>query len=240
MGALEAVRGDTWFRLGDRDLATHLHRGGRLRDGVSLSAVTAELAAAMGIAHTVLPMSDAPVSTVVHSDEGEFPFQHYFVRRQCEPAVSGFHFEGLADAAPNRALMSLLENEGVLDLIVLCPSNPFVSIDPILSLSGVAQALRQSSAPLVAVCPIVAGMAIKGPTAKMMAELGMPTTALAVAEHYAAEYPGLIDTMVIDDSDSSLKEAITDTGMGVATAPTIMRNLDDKIALARACLELTG
>lgn len=239
MDALAELGGDSWFRLGDRDLATHLWRSTELASGRSLSAVTADLAQRMGIACAIHPMSDQPVRTTVHCDEGALPFQHYFVRRQCEPAVSHFSFEGLNDARVNPALDVLLR-ESALSAIVICPSNPFVSVDPILQLPAMVDLLRASGAPVVAVSPIVAGMAIKGPAAKMMAELGMPVTALAVAEHYANRYPGLVTHFVIDNSDAELAEAVAALGMAVTVTATVMSSDEDKQRLAAQCLELAA
>jgi LPPG:FO 2-phospho-L-lactate transferase len=237
MEALEKLGGETWFRLGDRDLATHLWRSQAIAGGMGLAQVTSELAARMGLTVTVHPMSEDPVRTVVHSSEGQLPFQEYFVRRQCEPRVSGFAFTGIEAAEPNPAVMRLLRLGHVAG-VVICPSNPFVSVDPILRLEGMYQALLAADVPVIAVSPIVAGMAIKGPAAKMMAEMGMPVTALAVAEHYAEQYPDLLNTFVIDQSDATLAPDIKSIGIDVAIAPTVMKTLEDKQRLARYTLEL--
>lgn len=231
--ALEALGGETWFRLGDRDLATHLYRSERLRRGDSLSAVTAQLCSQLGIAQRLLPMTDDPVRTVVHTDQGELPFQHYFVREQCRPAVSGFHFEGIEQARPQQELLELLAGESLAGIFI-CPSNPFVSVDPVLALSGLKQAIAACGAPVIAVSPIVGGIAIKGPAAKMMAELGLPVTAAAVAHHYT----GLVNTFVLDEGDVTLAPEIEDLGMDVAHAPTIMKTLADREQLARHVIEL--
>jgi LPPG:FO 2-phospho-L-lactate transferase len=239
MDALAALGGETWFRLGDRDLATHLWRRDAISRGLDLLQLTTELAAAMGIESEILPMSAQPVRTQVHSPEGDLPFQHYFVKHQCQPAVTGFSFVGLEAAVPNPRLMQLLQH-GAPRAIVICPSNPFVSIDPILQLPGLWPALRDCPAPVIAVSPIVAGMAIKGPAAKMMAELGMPVTAEAVAAHYRVSYPGLIDCFVIDESDATLAPSIEEQGMATAVAATVMHNDDDKRALAAEVLRLAA
>jgi LPPG:FO 2-phospho-L-lactate transferase len=239
MDALERLGGDTWFRLGDRDLATHLWRSQLLAQGESLSSVTTALAARLGVACSVYPMSDDPVRTVVDSDEGPLPFQHYFVRRQCEPAVRGFHFEGLEQARPNTAVLELLRKDA-FDLIVICPSNPFVSVDPVLQLGGLWQTLQACRAPVVAVSPIVAGMAIKGPAAKMMDELQVPVTAAAVAQHYQQRYPGLLNHFVIDHSDVKLQAEIEQSGVAVSVTATIMKSLQDKQGLARFVLGLSA
>ena len=235
MDALENLGGETWFRLGDRDLATHLWRSQALAGGLGLAQVTNELATRMGLSTAVHPMTEDSVRTAVHSDEGELPFQEYFVRRQCQPRVSGFEFKGIDAAKPNPAVMRLLHS-GQVAGVVICPSNPFVSVDPILRLEGMYHALAALDAPIIAVSPIVAGMAIKGPAAKMMAELGMPVTALAVAEHYAEQYPGLLNTFVIDQSDATLEPDIRSIGIDVAIAPTVMTTLQDKQQLARFTL----
>lgn len=239
MEALEELGGETWFRLGDRDLATHLWRSQQLASGRGLAAVTADLAHRLGVHSLVYPMSDDPVATTVHSDRGELPFQHYFVRYQCEPAVTGFTFEGIAAARPNSQVMQQLRDE-CYRAVVICPSNPFVSVDPILQLPGLWPALRDNPAPVIVVSPIVAGQAIKGPAAKMMGELGQGASALEVARYYCGRYPGLVDYFVIDSSDAKLAADIGELGMEVAIAATIMTSREDKQALARFCLELGG
>lgn len=237
MEALEALGGETWFRLGDRDMATHLWRTRQLAEGRSLIDVTAELAEKLGIGSHVHPMCAHAVRTTVHTDEGDLPFQHYFVRRQCEPRVTGFSFEGASGAHPNPVVMKLLQG-GELSHIVVCPSNPYVSIDPILQIPGLWLALRDNPAPVVLVSPIVAGLAIKGPAAKMMAELQVPVTALGVAQHYSQRYPGLVDYFVIDQSDVTLAREIEELGLAPVVTSTVMKTLDDKQQLARTCLAL--
>lgn len=239
MAALEEIGGETWFRLGDRDMATHLWRTRQLAAGGRLAAVTADLATRLGIASHVYPVSDDLISTTVHTAQGDLPFQHYFVREQCVPVVSGFSFEGISAAHPNREVMHRLQQDAYGG-IVICPSNPFVSIDPILQVPGLWLALRESPAPVILVSPIVAGQAIKGPTAKIMTELGAGASALEVARHYCNRYPGLIDWFVIDESDAKLAGAIGELGLEVAVTSTIMKNREDKQALARHCLQLAG
>lgn len=236
MSALGELGGETWFQLGDRDLATHLWRSSRLATGLSLTSVTRDLAAAMGVTHVAVhPMSDDPVRTIVSTDEGVLPFQHYFVRRRCEPRVSALEFQGLAAAKPGPGLLRILEDQH-LARVIICPSNPFLSVDPILQVPGLWQALRDHPAAVVAVSPIVAGLAIKGPAAKMMVEMGLPATATAVAAHYQRHYPGLLDQFVIDESDAGQAAAIRDLGVRVQIAPTIMRSREDKRSLARLVL----
>jgi LPPG:FO 2-phospho-L-lactate transferase len=235
LAGLDALGAETWFRLGDRDLATHVYRSQLLAGGGTLSEATTTLCAGLGVKYPLWPMSDDSVATVVYTGEGELPFQHYFVRRQCEPAVTGFEFVGIEAARPQSDFMAQLASPD-LAAVIICPSNPFVSVDPVLGLPGVRHALQEITAPVIAVSPIVAGMAIKGPAAKMMAELGVPVTALAVAQHYQ----GVIDCFVVDESDAKLAASIEQLGMVVAVRPTIMNTLTDREALARAVIELTG
>lgn len=239
MQALERLGGETWFRLGDQDMATHLWRTRQLQSGKSLLEVTATLARQLGVDAQVHPMSEDPIRTTVHCEQESMPFQHYFVREQCQPTVTGFSFEGISAARPNRHVMRLLHGNAFSTAIV-CPSNPFVSVDPILQIPGLWLALRDNPAPVVLVCPIVAGRAIKGPAAKMMAELGVPVTALGVAQHYLARYPGLLDYFVIDDSDATLAHEIGDLGVEVAVTSTVMNNRADKQRLAAFTLQLGG
>ena len=235
MEALQRLGGETWFKLGDRDLATHLQRSALLAQGFNLTEVTATLCRRLGVAPSLLPMSDDPVRTVVLSDAGELPFQRYFVEHRCEPAVSGFRFEGLAQARPQSAFMAMLADTQ-LAAIIICPSNPFVSIDPVLSLDGVRDALVCSPAPVIAVSPIVGGVAIRGPAAKMMRELALSVSAQAVAAHYQ----GLVDCFVLDAGDAKLVPAIESLGMDVQVVPTIMHSLEDREQLARELLAIVG
>lgn len=237
MSALELLGADTWFKLGDRDLATHLWRTQQLSGGARPSAVTSALAKRLGVSSHVYPMTDNPVRTLVHTDKGDLPFQHYFVRDQCKPVVAGFSFEGISSAYPNQEVKRMLR-QGQFGALIICPSNPFVSVDPILQLPGLWLALRESSASVVVVSPIVAGVALKGPAAKMMAELGMGASALAVAQHYSQRYPGLVDCFVIDESDATLADSIRELGMDVAVTATVMKTRSDKQSLARFVLTL--
>jgi LPPG:FO 2-phospho-L-lactate transferase len=235
MAALEALGGESWFRLGDGDLATHVERTRRLAAGESLSAVTADFCERLGVAPRVVPMSDDPVRTIVETKAGPLPFQHYFVREACRPEVTGFEFAGAASARANPALLAALADPG-LGLVVICPSNPFISVDPILALPGVRAALAACPAPVVAVSPIVGGRAIKGPTAKMMGELGLDVTAVAVAAHYQ----GLIDGFVLDRTDAALTDRVGALGPEVLVTETVMQSLDDRVALAEAVLAFAG
>ncbi len=231
--ALEALGGETWFRLGDRDLATHVERSRRLRQGESLSEVTRTLCSSLGIEARIVPMTDDRVSTVVHSDAGDLDFQHYFVREGCRPAVSGFHFAGIEDAAAAPEFQAAITADE-LCCVIVCPSNPFVSVDPILLLPGVAGALLAGSAPIVAVSPIVGGEAIKGPAAKMMRELDLPVSAVEVARHYRRR--DLLHGFVLDEVDAKLAPEIEDLGLGVLVTDTVMNSLDDRVRLAQETL----
>ena len=230
MRALENLGGETWFRLGDGDLATHVERSRRLAAGRSLSEITADFCARLGIAAGLLPMSDDPVRTLVHTREGVLPFQQYFVARRCEPVVTAIAFDGAATARPNPAFLDALADPA-LAAVVICPSNPFLSIDPILALPGVRAALAACRAPLVAVSPIVGGRAIKGPTAKIMGELAMPATAAAVAGYYGA----LLDGFVVDEADAGDAARLE---LPVSVTRTLMASLDDRDGLARQVLAL--
>lgn len=234
--ALERLGGETWFRLGDRDLATHILRRELLSAGATLSAATATLCERLGVEPALVPMTDAAVPTMVQIEGGgTLSFQHYFVRDRCAPVVSGFEFAGIENARPSPAFASALADPA-LAATIICPSNPFVSVDPVLHLPGAASAMKSSSAPVIAVSPIVGGQAIKGPAAKMMRELGMPQTALAVAEHYA----GRIDGFVLDETDASSAEAVAALGMEVLVTQTMMHTVADKMALAEAVLSFAG
>ena len=235
MEMLKSYAAPTWFQLGDKDLATHLLRRQMLADGQTLSEVTAHLCRQLGLTHPLLPMSDDAVRTWVATEHGELPFQTYFVRERCQPAVRGFRFEGIATARPQPQFMTQL-NDPLLSTILICPSNPFVSIGPILALAGVRNAMRNSAAPVIAISPIVAGAAIKGPTAKMMAETKMPVSALGVAEHYG----DLLDGYVIDEADADQAKDIERMGITVHVTRTVMHSLQDRIDLSRTTLEFAS
>jgi LPPG:FO 2-phospho-L-lactate transferase len=229
MTALGELGGETWFRLGDRDLAMHVERTRRLRAGETLSRITADTARRLGIGSRILPMTDDAVRTRVETREGVLDFQQYFVGRQCAPEVTGFAFDGAAQAVPHPEVLQALRHPG-LRAVVICPSNPFISIDPILALPGLRAALAATAAPVIAVSPIIAGRAVKGPTAKMMAELGLAVDPLAVAAHYR----GIIDGYVMDDADSQMAAMLD---LPVETTRTLMQSLDDREALAAAVLD---
>ena len=231
MDAMERLGGETWFRLGDRDLATHVLRTKEMNAGRTLSEVTATLTQRLGIKHPVVPMSDAPVRTVVETDEGPLDFQDYFVRRQCKPVFRGVTLRGSTAASPSEGLRHALNTANV---IIVTPSNPFVSVDPILALPGVAEAL--SRLPVIAVSPIVGGRAVKGPLAKMMNEIDVDPSALGIAQHYGH----LVDGWIIDTLDRDLAPAIESLGCRVKVCDTIMRTLDDKRRLAQDAMMLVS
>ena len=231
MEALEGLGGEIWFQLGDGDLAMHVERTWRLAQGAPLSDVTAHLCRALGIAIRVLPMSDDPVRTRVRTDEGWLDFQEYFVHRQCRPAVQEFTFAGADTARAQPDALAALERRD-LRAIIICPSNPFVSVEPILAVPGIRTAIQRSNAPVVAVTPIIGGKAIKGPAAKMMAELGLEASAAAVARRYA----GLIDGFVVDQADPMPESP---PGVRYFRAATLMNTVDDRLQLARAVLQAT-
>ncbi len=232
MSALEILGGETWFKLGDKDLAMNVERSKRLKGGALLDQVTAELAQALGVRHKVLPMSNDPVRTLVHTEDGRMNFQDYFVREQCRPAVDGFEYRGAATAGVNPDVFEWL-GSGQLAGIILCPSSPFISIDPILSLPGLREALRISGVPVIAISPIVGGNCLKGPLAKMMCEMSIPTTASWVATHYR----DILDGFVLDSADASLASEIESTGVATTVTNTVMNSLDDRVRLAQSCLE---
>jgi LPPG:FO 2-phospho-L-lactate transferase len=227
MQAMKQLGGEAWFNLGDLDLAMHIERTQRLRKGATLTQVTKQLGAALGVQYPVLPMSDAPVRTMIGTANGELAFQHYFVRDRCAPAVTGFRFAGAPGAAPTREIEALFDDADLAGVII-CPSNPFVSVDPVLAVPGMRAGLKRRRVPVVAVSPIVAGTAIKGPTAKMMTELSIPNDAVSVARHYR----GLIDGFVIDQQDAALESAVAALGIAAVVTQTVMLSLADRRQLA--------
>ena len=230
MDSLRRLGAPDWFALGDRDLATHVQRSLHLGEGASLSQVTRELCRVLEVGPVLLPMSELPAPTRVESSEGMLSFQEYFVREHCVPRVLRLHYpEGVV---PQPQFMELLAGEAT-EAVVLCPSNPFLSIDPILRLQGVRDALRQGTAPVVAVSPIVGGRALRGPAAKMMAELEMPQSAAAVAEYYAE----LLDGFVLDEEDRALVPQLEALGLAVLATQTVMGGEDERRALAREVLD---
>jgi LPPG:FO 2-phospho-L-lactate transferase len=231
MAALETLGGETWFQLGDGDLATHLERTRRLRNGESLSAITADFCRRLGMVTSILPMTDDPAQTILFTTEGPLDFQDYFVRLKCEPEVLKIEYEDAEDADVHPDILAALDDPG-LRAVVICPSNPFLSINPILQVGTMREAIANCAAPVLAVSPIIGGRAVKGPTAKIMNELGQPATAVAVAQLYV----DLLDGYVIDHADAHDAAAVTDLGIPVAPAHTLMRTLEDREALARHVL----
>jgi LPPG:FO 2-phospho-L-lactate transferase len=230
--AIENARrlgGPDWFNLGDRDLGTHLERTRRMKAGQTLTQITRDFCQAWGVRLTVLPMSDQPVRTIVETDQGKLAFQEYFVHRRCEPKVKGFRFEGIdqAEAAPGA-----LEALASADAVVICPSNPWVSIDPILSVLKLRSTVNRPPS-IVAVSPIIGGKAVKGPAAKMYAELGIEPSALAVAEHYR----GLLSGFVLDKVDAELANTIE---IPTLTTDTLMNHLTKRAQLAGDVLHFIG
>jgi len=228
MQALDELGGETWFRLGDQDLATHVERTRRLAAGETLSAISEDFCRRLGVRAQVLPMADQPVGTIVRTAGGPLPFQRYFVEQRCAPEVTGFRFEG-ADAARPLPVVEEVLASADLEAVVICPSNPFISIDPILAVPGTREAIASCHAPVVAVSPIIGGRAVKGPTAKMMAELGLSISARAIAQHYA----GLLDGFVLDRADAEEAEAID---VPCLATSTLMTSDDEKRALASEVL----
>ncbi len=231
LDSLGALGGPTWFRVGDHDLATHLERTRRLREGQKLSRITHDFGQAWGIGQTVLPMTDDPVHTIVLTEEGELAFQEYFVHRKYEPVVRGFKFEGAEAARPAPGVIEALT---AADRIVICPSNPWVSIDPILAIPGIRSSTDRGKT--VAVSPIIGGHAVKGPAAKMYAEMAIEPSALAVAKHYR----DLAGRFVMDNEDAELEGQVRALGFAVLVTDTLMSNLQVRRALARSVLDFTA
>lgn len=228
MAALRELGGEDWFQLGDGDLALHVLRSMRLRAGDSLSHICADFARAWEIGVAILPMSNERVATIVTTDEGDLSFQHYFVARRCEPKVRTVRFEGAASAkAAPGVVDAILDPE--VEAILIAPSNPYLSVDPILAVPEIRSALQGATAPVVAVSPIVGGKAVKGPTAKLMAELGIEISPASVAAHYA----GLIDGMLVDMRDGQVA-----LGIETRSADTLMVTLEDRVRVAAEALAL--
>ena len=228
-GNASKLGGPNWFRLGDQDLGTHLERTRRLNEGQTLTQITEAFCRAWGIEHTIRPMSDQPVRTIVDTDEGELAFQRYFVHRRCEPRVKGFRFDGVEKAEPASGVCEALQSA---DSIVICPSNPWVSVDPILKVIS----HWNRGKPVIAVSPIIGGQAVKGPAAKMYREMGIEPSALAVAKHYH----GLATGFVLDEIDKQLKGDIMGLNMRTLVTNTLMDSLDSRERLAKDLLDFIG
>ena len=220
-----------WFNLGDRDLATHIHRTAMLAEGKSLTEAAESIRTALGVKSRILPMSDQPVPTIIDSDEGALHFQEYLVKRRAEPVVRGIRFDGVESASPAPGVLEAIRDA---DRIIICPSNPLISIGPILAVSGIREALRARRNDVIAVCPIVGGKSLKGPSDKMLTQLGYESSAQGVAKLYA-DFTG---TFVVDPADQAQVEGIEKLDMITAVIPTVMKTRTDKRKLARALLRL--
>jgi LPPG:FO 2-phospho-L-lactate transferase len=232
LDTLAELGGDNWFRLGDKDLALHLLRTQRLAEGASLTQCIADIALRMGIAAKVLPMTDNTVATELDTDVGRLAFQDYFVRRQCQPAVTALHYTGAQQARPSAAVLAALSQPN-LRAVVIAPSNPYLSIAPILALPGMIEALQQAQAPVIAVSPMIGDAAVKGPTAKIMRELQLSPSALTVADFYSAGAHQLIDGFVLDQQDQALFAQLPVAGL---CTNTLMITVDDRERVAREVL----
>lgn len=232
MAALAELGGETWFRLGDRDLATHVERTRRLAAGEALTAITANFCARFGIASQLLPMCDQPVATRLRTAEGWLEFQDYFVRRRAAPAVSAIEYAGAAHATLSAPVQAAL-NDPALRGILIAPSNPWLSIGPMLAIPALRAALDETAVPIVAISPLIGGTAVKGPTAKLMAELDLSVDSVGIARHYGA----LLDGLILDHADAAEAAAVVALGPQAAVTATLMRTVEDKIALARFALK---
>ena len=219
--------GPGWFNLGDQDLGTHLERTRRLKAGQTLTQITSDFCKAWGVKHTILPMSDQPVRTIVETEEGDLAFQEYFVHRRCEPRVKGFRFDGVELAEPAPGAQEAIQSA---EAVIICPSNPWVSIDPIL------QVIKRMNKPVFAVSPIIGGQTVKGPAAKMFLELGIEPSALAVADHYC----DLVTGLVLDTLDKQLQGDIRSLNMRTLVTNTLMKSLDNRKQLASDVLDFIG
>ena len=230
MEALRTLGGADWFALGDGDLALHVLRTARRAAGEGLATITADFARAWGIGATVLPMTDDPVATRLDTDEGLLDFQHYFVERRCGPQVRSIAFAGAAAARPAAGVLAAIASPETR-AILIAPSNPYLSVDPILAVPGIREALAAAPAPVIAVSPIVGGKAVKGPTAKLMAEMGLAVSSTTIARHYA----GIVDGILVDAGDPPME-----LEMAQARADTLMTTIEDRIRVARAALDLAA
>jgi len=235
MSAMKKLGGETWFQLGDRDLATHVERTQRLQSGESLSEITEYFRRTFGIGAKIIPATDDKLRTIVETDIGVLNFQEYFVRERCNPRIQNLHFQGSESAFPQQELTKALKSKE-LQSIIFCPSNPLLSIDPILSIQGLKKAFADSGAKIVAVTPIVSGVAIKGPAAKNLRELGYPVSATTVAKHFQ----GLIHGFVLDKRDHQEAQQIEKLGIVVLVTDTIMNDQEIKIQLAEKTLRFAN
>src|SRR5437879_3464170 len=224
--ALGRLRTEIWFQLGDWDLATHLHRTERLRQGARLTDITAEITAALGVRAQIVPMSDDRIRTRICTPTGELEFQTYFVKRRARDKVVSVHFEGASEATPARGVIEAIAGA---DAIILCPSNPFISIGPILAVRGIREALQYKRNRVVAISPIVGGRALKGPAAHMMKSMRLRPAAVEIARLYA----DFVNMFVLDEADQKQAVLVEKLGMRPIVTNTIMRSLREKKSLAR-------
>lgn len=219
-----------WFNLGDRDLATHIYRTEQLKSGHSLSEVTDHIRRSLGVGSKIIPMTDSYTPTRVVTDEGEMHLQEYFVRRRCEPRVRELRFDNIGSARPAAGIeQAILES----DAVIVCPSNPFISINPILAVPGIRDTLRKTKANVIAITPVIGGRAVKGPTADMLGDLGHEVSARGVA----ALYSDFIKLFVLDETDKGIQPEIESLGLKVAVTDTLMKTIEDKRRLARQVIE---
>lgn len=228
MGALGELGGETWFALGDRDLAVHVERTRRLRAGETLTSIVADMARRLSVGAQIAPMTDDAVRTIVHTPDGPMSFQHYFVRHACTPVVKSISIAGALEARPSPVFREAIADPSLF-AIVICPSNPYLSVDPILAVPGIREALEDATVPVIAVSPVIGGEAVKGPTAKIMKELGLDVTSRTIVDHYR----GVIDGFVIDAADAADADRL---GLRVAVTRTLMKSIDDKRNLAQDVL----
>ncbi|MEC8842810.1 MAG: 2-phospho-L-lactate transferase [SAR324 cluster bacterium] len=234
MKAMKEIGGETWFQLGDRDLAIHVERTRRLKEGERLSLITSSFCRKFGVKSHIVPATDDSLKTLVKTPKGILSFQHYFVRDQCRPKILGLNYEGSENAQPCPALEEALESS-LLETVVLCPSNPFLSIDPILAVKGVREKLKSSNARVLAVSPIVGGDAVKGPTANNLRDLGFSVSAYTIAKYYS----DFIDGFMLDKGDENEISRIESLGIQVGLADTVMTDLQSKIKLAEDVLRFS-
>lgn len=235
MAALAALGGDTWFNLGDRDLAVHIQRTQRLASGATLSRVTADMTSALGIDHAVVPMSDGPVRTIVKTEVGDLAFQHYFVKERCAPIATGVRYEGTSAGRLSPDFEAALNRQDIA-AVIFCPSNPFLSIDPILALPAVRAKLKAIGAPIVAVSPIIGTEALKGPAAKLMRELGLEPGVISLVDHY----DGLLDGLVIDHANAADFVVLQSREIHPLLTDAVMRSDADRVRLAGETLKLAA
>jgi len=235
MQAMEDMGGETWFQLGDRDLATHLERTRRLSEGDSLSDITTDFCQKFGIDSQIIPASNDSVRTIVETTEGDLSFQNYFVQNRCQPIATGLRFQGADKALPHPEFIKILQSP-FLKAVLICPSNPFLSIDPILAVQGVREALRGCSVPVIAVSPIIGSDSVKGPTAKYMRELGLPVSATAVANYYS----DFLDGFILDTQDKKEASEIRKMSISVKITEILMKDLATKTKLANTVLDFSN